>query len=121
MSWRSVMNEKNSLFGICPYVTSQKLLTGKWSLLIMHHLSKEPLRFSELKRKLPDLTQATLTKQLRDLEENGLIIRTVYAQVPPKVEYTLSEIGHKFKPVLDSLEVWGNEYINYLHSSKQKQ
>lgn len=107
------MEKKKELFGLCPYVTSQKILTGKWSLLIMHHLSTGPLRFNELQRRLPDLTQATLTKQLKSLEENAVIIRTVYAQIPPKVEYSLSEIGVKFQPVLDSLEVWGKEYINY--------
>jgi len=63
------MNEKKDLFGLCPYVTSQKILTGKWSLLIMHHLNNGPLRFNELQRRLPDLTQATLTKQLKALEE----------------------------------------------------
>lgn len=107
------MEEKKELFGLCPYVTSQKILTGKWSLLIMHHLSAGPLRFNELQRRLPDLTQATLTKQLKSLEEHAVIIRAVYAQIPPKVEYSLSEIGVKFQPVLDSLEIWGKEYINY--------
>jgi DNA-binding HxlR family transcriptional regulator len=110
------MNEEKNLFGLCPYVTSQKILTGKWSLLIMHHLSHGPLRFNELQRRLPDLTQTTLTKQLRGLEESALIIRTVYAQIPPKVEYTLSDIGLKFQPVLDSLEIWGKEYIDYLNA-----
>jgi len=102
------------LFGICPYVTAQKLLTGKWTLLIMFHLSRQTLRFNELQRALPDLTQATLTKQLRMMEENGLVVRTVYNQIPPKVEYSLSPLGIHFRPVLDALQIWGVEYIDYL-------
>ena len=105
---------QEDLFGICPYVTAQKLLTGKWTLLIMYQLSVKTLRFSELQRTLPNLTQSTLTKQLRMLENNGLIIRTVYNQIPPKVEYSLSKLGSDFKPVLDALQVWGNEYINFI-------
>lgn len=111
------MGEKKDLFGICPYVTAQKVLTGKWALLILHHLSAGPVRFNELQRRLPALTQATLSKQLRNLEENGLITRTEYPQIPPKVEYGLSEIGRRFQPVLDSLQVWGNEYIQYMEKS----
>ncbi|AGY75790.1 winged helix-turn-helix transcriptional regulator [Clostridium autoethanogenum] len=108
---------QEDLFGICPYVTAQKLLTGKWTLLIMYHLSVKTMRFNELQRTLPNLTQATLTKQLRMMEKNGLIIRTVYNQIPPKVEYSLSELGDHFKPVLDALQIWGNEYIDYLKSN----
>jgi DNA-binding HxlR family transcriptional regulator len=105
---------QEDLFGICPYVTAQKLLTGKWTLLIMHQLSLKTMRFNELQRALPNLTQSTLTKQLRMLENNGLIIRTVYNQIPPKVEYSLSKLGSDFKPVLDALQVWGSEYINFI-------
>lgn len=109
---------EKDLFGYCPYVTAQKLLTGKWTLLIMHHLSVKTMRFNELQRELPHLTQATLTKQLRMMEQNGLIIRTVYNQIPPRVEYSLSNLGEHFKPVLDALQVWGNEYIEYLKNNK---
>ncbi len=106
--------EKQDLYGLCPYVTAQKLLTGKWALLIMHHLSQGPVRFNALQRMMPSLTQATLSNQLHSLEENGLITRTQYPQIPPKVEYELSQIGRRFQPVLDSLEVWGKEYISFL-------
>lgn len=102
---------KQDLFGVCPYVTAQKLLTGKWTLLILYYLSGRPLRFSELQKSLPNLTQATLTKQLRMMEANGLITRTVYCQIPPRVEYALSPLGRHFQPVLDALRVWGEEYI----------
>lgn len=109
---------EKDLFGICPYVTAQKLLTGKWTLLILQHLNERLMRFNELHKVLPGLTQATLTKQLRMMEENGLIIRTAYNQIPPKVEYSLSELGEHFKPVLDALEIWGTEYIDYLEKKE---
>lgn len=102
------------LFGICPYATAQRLLSGKWTLLILYHLSVQTLRFGELQRKLPDLTQATLSKQLRIMEAENLIIRKSYDQIPPKVEYSLSELGKRFQPVLQAVEVWGEEYIDYL-------
>ena len=105
---------KKQLFGICPYVTSQRVLTGKWSMLILHHLSDGAVRFNELQRILPQMTHTTLSRQLKSLEEDGLILRKEYSQIPPKVEYSLSPIGEKFKPVLESLEAWGNEYIEYI-------
>ncbi|MBU2702801.1 DNA-binding HxlR family transcriptional regulator [Sporomusaceae bacterium BoRhaA] len=108
---------EKDLFGVCPFVTAQKILTGKWVLLIMHHLNIKTMRFNELHRELPDLTQATLTKQLRTMEKNGLINRAVYNQIPPKVEYSLSELGKQFKPVLDSLQIWGNQYIKFLKTN----
>ncbi len=105
---------EKDLFGICPFTTAQKLLTGKWTLLILYHLSIQTMRFNEMQRALPSLTQATLSKQLRMMEENGLVIRTVYNQIPPKVEYSLSKLGHQFMPVLDSLKIWGDQYIDFL-------
>lgn len=106
---------KDDLFGRCPYVTVQKVLTGKWSIFILHLLSDGPLRFNELQRRMPEeMTHTTLSRQLKKLEQEGLIIRTEYQQVPPKVEYRLSRIGEAFKKVLDVLQVWGNEYIAFL-------
>ncbi len=105
------------LFGKCPYFTAQKVLQGKWSLLILFYLSYGPIRFNQLLRIMPDMTHATLSKQLRQLETSGLIIRTEYPQVPPKVEYSLSEIGRKFFPVLDSIREWGFQYIQYMEAS----
>ena len=111
--------EKKELFGRCPYVTAQKVLTGKWSMYIMYLLSDGPVRFNELQRRMPEeMTHTTLSRQLKTLEEEGLIVRTEYQQIPPKVEYSLSEIGEKFKAVLSVLEVWGNEYIQYLKTRK---
>ena len=102
-------------FGKCPFVTSQKLLQGKWSILIMHYLSEGTLRFGELQSRMPEVTHSTLSAQLKRLEEEGLVDRRAYSEVPPRVEYTLTPIGASFQPVLDSIEDWGNEYIAYLN------
>jgi DNA-binding HxlR family transcriptional regulator len=113
------MLTQEELFGKCPYATAQKILSGKWALIILYHLSESKLRFNELQRLLPDLTQATLTKQLRTLEEYGIVTRTVYAQIPPKVEYELSDMGKEFTEVLDSVKVWSEKYIAF-YNSKNK-
>ena len=111
--------EKKNLFGKCPYVTAQKVLTGKWSMYIMYLLSDGPVRFNELQRRMPEeMTHTTLSRQLKTLEDEGLIIRQEYQQIPPKVEYSLSEVGEKFKKVLSVLEVWGNDYIQYLNKKQ---
>ena len=108
--------EKKELFGLCPYVTSQKVLTGKWSMYIMYLLVDGPIRFNELQRRMPEkMTHTTLWRQLKTLENEGLIVRVEYQQIPPKVEYKLSEIGEKFRKVLAELEIWGNEYIEYMN------
>lgn len=113
------MYELEDLFGKCPYATAQKILSGKWALMILHSLSDGVLRFNELQRSLPEMTQTTLTRQLRTLEDYGMIKREVFAQIPPKVEYSLSEIGNDFINVLRPLESWGNKYIEYYnHTSK---
>lgn len=97
----------------CPFAPIQKIISGKWNMVIIFFLSQGTMRFGELQRKLPDLTQATLTKQLRSLEEYGLIHREIYKQIPPKVEYSLTEIGVKFLPVLSSIEEWAIQYEQY--------
>ena len=104
---------QEELFAICPFTTVQKILSGKWALLVLHHLCEGTLRFGELKRLMPEMTQATLTKQLRALEEYGIVKRNVYAQIPPKVEYELSDIGKEFSDALNSLKVWGEKYIAF--------
>lgn len=110
---------KKDLFGICPYVTSQRVLSGKWSLYILYVLSNGPIRFNELLRQMPEeMTHTTLSRQLKTLEMEKLIIRTEYNQVPPKVEYSLSEIGAKFQNVLDELGRWGEEYIEFINGDK---
>lgn len=113
---------RKELFGLCPYITSQKVLTGKWSMYILYLLSAGPIRFNELQRQMPEeMTHTTPSKQLKTLEQKGLIIRNEYKQIPPKVEYNLSEIGQKFKPVLVELEKWGEEYITYLNKKIDSQ
>lgn len=104
----------------CPYVTAQSVLSGKWSILLLHHIEEGPIRFNELHRRLTGISQATLTKQLRQLEDDGLITRKVYAQVPPKVEYELSDIGQEFKLVLQQIEVFGDKYTNFVKSKKSE-
>lgn len=110
---------KQDLYGKCPYVTAQKVLQGKWTILILHYLSEGPLRFNQLLRKMPEMTHATLSKQLKQMEQSGMVIRTEYPQIPPKVEYCLSDIGVEFMPVLDSLELWGGKYITYLSKNQR--
>ncbi len=102
------------LYGKCPFATAQRLIQGKWAILIMHHVSNGPIRFNELLRKMPKMTHATLSNQLKQLEEEGLIERKEYAQIPPKVEYSLTDIGRKFDPVLTSIQQFGLDYIEYL-------
>jgi len=110
---------EDELYGKCPYFTAQKALQGKWSILILHYLSDGPVRFNQLLRMMPKMTHATLSKQLRQMEQNGLVVRKEYPQVPPKVEYSLSEIGQAFLPVLDSLADWGHQYIQYLKETEK--
>lgn len=108
---------KNELFGICPFVTAQKLLQGKWAILIMHALNEGTKRFNELERDI-QITHATLSSQLKYMEKEGLVHRTVYPEVPPRVEYSLTAMGRRFAPVLDSIQVWGEEYIEFLKENR---
>ena len=107
---------KKDLYGACPFVITQKILQGKWAILILHYLSDGPVRFNALQKMVPDMTHATLSKQLKQLEAYNLIIRKEYPQIPPKVEYDLSEVGKNFLPVLDSIKDFGNKYIDYLQT-----
>lgn len=108
---------EEDLYGVCPFVTAQRLIQGKWTILILHHLDDKTVRFNELQRKLPKITHATLSNQLKQLEKDGLIIRTEYPQIPPKVEYSLSDMGKNFKPVLEALSYWGMEYIREMNEN----
>ena len=98
-------------FGKCPYATAQSLIFGKWAVLILLYLENGPLRFNELLRRMAKMTHATLSVQLKSLEEYGLVRRVQYKVIPPKVEYSLTDIGKKFHPVVAAMEAWGNEYI----------
>ncbi|QOZ26558.1 helix-turn-helix domain-containing protein [Bradyrhizobium sp. CCBAU 51753] len=91
----------------CAVETALDLIDGKWKGVILYHLQAGTQRFGELRRRMPSVTQRMLTKQLRALEQDGLVIRKVYAEVPPRVEYTLSELGESLRPVIDILKAWG--------------
>lgn len=108
------MDETPKMYCKCPYLTVQHILSGKWSLLILCYLRSGSLRFGELKRcidEVSDVTQATLTKALRKLESDGLIMRHVYAEVPPRVEYSLTDLGRELSPILEQLGGFGARYI----------
>jgi DNA-binding HxlR family transcriptional regulator len=91
----------------CPVEATLSLIGGKWKGIVLWHLFQGTLRFNEIRRRLPDVTQRMLTNQLRELEADGFIVRTVYAEVPPKVEYSLSDRGRSLEPVILALKAWG--------------
>lgn len=96
----------------CPVEATLDVVGGKWKGVVLYHLMKDDLlRFNELRRRLTGITQRMLTKQLRELEECDLIVRTVYAEVPPRVEYRLSARGKSLRPVILALESWGEAYL----------
>jgi DNA-binding HxlR family transcriptional regulator len=99
----------------CPVATTVSLIGSKWKLLIIRNLLQRPWRFNELKKNLEGISQKVLTDSLRSMEEDGLITRTVYPEVPPRVEYALSDLGQSLKPVLDSMVAWGNHYKDGLN------
>jgi DNA-binding HxlR family transcriptional regulator len=94
----------------CPVEVTLDLIDGKWKGVILYHLQEGTQRFGELRRRMPGITQRMLTKQLRALESDNLIVRKVFAEVPPRVEYTLSETGERLRPVIDVLKRWGEDY-----------
>ena len=94
----------------CPVATTVQLIGNKWKLLIIRNLHMRPWRFNELQKNLEGISQKVLTDSLRALESDGLVTRTVYAEVPPRVEYALSELGETMRPILDAMEQWGAGY-----------
>ncbi|MCM1135166.1 MAG: helix-turn-helix transcriptional regulator [Clostridium sp.] len=94
----------------CPVATTVALIGSKWKLLIMRNLRLRPWRFNELKKDLAGISQKVLTDSLRSMEEDGIITRTVYPEVPPRVEYALSELGESMRPIIDAMEQWGLSY-----------
>ena len=103
-------NQDTSLLPACPVETTLTLISNRWRVLILRDLMKGPLRFGELKRSIGSITQKVLTSNLRSMEEQGLLTRTVFPEVPPRVEYELTELGYSLKPVLDSMSEWGADY-----------
>jgi DNA-binding HxlR family transcriptional regulator len=96
----------------CAVEATLSLIGGKWKGVVLFHLFEGTLRFNEIRRRLPNITQRMLTTQLRELEAAGLIIRTVYAEVPPKVEYSLSPSGRSLEPVVMALKAWGDAHAD---------
>lgn len=100
----------------CPVATAIDVIGGKWKVIILYQLRGQTLRFGELKKRIPKITQKMLTQQLRELEKDKLVKRHVYAEVPPKVEYTPTQLANQLNPVLDQLCEWGRCY-NETHAS----
>ena len=97
----------------CPVETTLLLISNKWKVLILRDLMPGTKRFGELKKSLGNVSQKVLTAQLRTMEANGLVNRKVYAEVPPKVEYSLTELGQSLKPILEAMQNWGEEYKSH--------
>ncbi|WP_019552611.1 winged helix-turn-helix transcriptional regulator [Propionispira raffinosivorans] len=94
----------------CPVATTVQLIGSKWKLLIIQNLLERPWRFNELRKTLSGISQKVLTDSLRSMESDGIITRTIHPEVPPRVEYSLSEVGETMRPIIKSLEAWGTDY-----------
>ena len=94
----------------CPVATTVQLIGSKWKLLIMRNLLQRSWRFNELRKDLEGISQKVLTDSLRSMEEDGIITRTVYPEVPPRVEYALSDLGESMRPIMNAMEEWGTNY-----------
>ena len=103
----------------CPVETTLTLISDKWKVLILWDLMPGTKRFGELRKSIGHVTQKVLTAQLRQMEKSGLLTRKVYAEVPPRVEYTLTELGYSLKPILDAMWIWGEEYKSRLQKQEQ--
>jgi len=112
---------KLALSDECPEVYASNIIGGQWTLVICSWLLNGKLRFGALKRNLPNITERMLTLQLRKLEDNKIISRTVYAEVPPRVEYELTEIGYALKPVIKALESWGDDHKKFISEPSKDQ
>ncbi len=103
----------------CAVEAALEVIGGKWKGVLLYHLLEETLRFGELRRRLPNVTQRMLTQQLRELEHDGVIERKVYAEVPPRVEYSLTIFGKTLKPIVLMMRDWGDVYLNKCFSDKE--
>lgn len=104
----------------CPVATTVRLIGNKWKLLILRNLFVGPSRFGELIHTLPGISWKVLTDNLRSMEQDGILIRTVYAQVPPRVEYQLSELGESMRPIIIAMETWGRGYQKTVKSTSER-
>jgi DNA-binding HxlR family transcriptional regulator len=112
----TVMPQKAPRVQGCSVERTMSLIDGKWKIIVLYKLLRGTLRFNELRRLIPSITQRMLTHQLRELEADGLIVRTVYAQVPPRVEYTLSVRGRSLEPVLMAMKEWGDANLSFVEA-----
>jgi DNA-binding HxlR family transcriptional regulator len=114
-----VSNDECDMTLRCPVEASLEIIGGKWKALILYHLLSGTKRFNELRRLLPKVTHRMLTRQLRELEKDKLVERTVYPEVPPKVEYSLTEFGMTVEPILRLLQKWGTQYLDQINALRQ--
>jgi DNA-binding HxlR family transcriptional regulator len=104
----------------CPVATTVRLIGNKWKLLILRDLMSGTRRFGELRKCVSGISQKVLTDNLRDMEDDGILSRKIYAEVPPRVEYKLTDLGNSLKPVIESLEIWGKGYQKKVFSKDGK-
>ncbi|SRR5258708_5530113 len=104
----------------CAVEATADIIGGKWKTVILYHLFQGPKRFNELRRLLPEVTQRMLTLQLRELEQDGIVHREIYKEVPPKVEYSLTEFGTSLGPIIVQMLDWGEEYMGRIQERKQQ-
>jgi|SRR5450755_1088619 DNA-binding HxlR family transcriptional regulator len=125
--WYSIKNDteeekttmRSSKQYSCPVEATLDVIGGKWKGVVLFHLLPGPQRFSDLKRLIPTITQRMLTLQLRELEEDGVVHREIYQQIPPKVEYSLTEFGKTLEPIVLTLLKWGEQYTNQIVERKR--
>ena len=102
----------------CPVATTVQLIGNKWKLLILRNLLARPWRFNEMLRSLPGISQKVLTDNLRAMEKDGIVTRTVYPEVPPRVEYSLSKLGDSMRPIIKAMEAWGKNYQQMVRAAE---
>lgn len=108
------MSKSNEIVHRSPLEAAVDIIDGKWKIYILWHLQEGPRRNSELLKQIPGVSQKMLTQKLRELEKEKMIVRTVYPEIPPRVEYTLTRFGQKLKPIMMMLEQWGEDYLGEL-------
>ncbi len=110
------MRSKEDILPECPVATTVSLIGSKWKLLIMRNLLGRPWRFNELQKSIDGISQKALTEALRSMEADGIVIRKAYPEVPPRVEYSLTELGESMRPIIKSMESWGLTYKEQMNS-----
>ena len=112
------MRSKEDILPECPVATTVLMIGSKWKLLIMRNLMSRPWRFNELQKSIEGISQKALTEALRSMEADGIVKRTAYPEVPPRVEYSLTELGESMRPIIKSMETWGLSYKEQMQGSE---